>query len=352
MNVERAFSRVREGVDALPVPDAGLIAARGRRRRARRLIVAGLAVIAVIVGGYSVWGSPAAIAPDPAASVSPSPGFTPPTANRAYNGRIPYGFLVHEENSTEPPGNMGASAGPCDGQPVQSWGVSRDVGEKADRVTILQSLFVYADEAAARQVMAEMRRRQVRTCLGFPDARVLKNDTPRWGDEAIGQTVALPADGANEHTGAPVRMVVLRVGRAVAQLSGYPEIPEIDQDAQAIVKRLCLYSAAGCVPPAGQPQPLRTLANGGEAWVAALAFYYEDDANARPGVSIAAAAERGYAASIVPVACDQGAHEALGLPSPTGRERYVAVYFRSREEAESLQPARGVFSVRTWCVPG
>lgn len=344
MSVEQAFSRARENVEAIvTTPDAEKIVAQGRRRRSQRMVVAGLAVVAAIVGGYALVQPREARIPDPATS----PTWTPPAGNRV-EGKILPGFLVHEEKADEPQINPHVVDGPCLGRPVQSAGIPHSIGEGMNETRIVQELYVYADEAAAKQVMQTVRQRQVRGCMGFPDARVLKTDSPKWADETLGQTVALPADGAGEHTGEPVRMVVLRVGKAVATFSGYPEIPEIDQDAQAMAKRLCIFSSSGCVPPAGQPQQIRTLTNGGEVWAAALDAYPNGDAKARPGAAVAAAAEQGFNASLVPVECDQGAGEAWTVNG--FHASYVAVYFKTREEAESLHPARGVFKVRTWCV--
>src|SRR5258706_15420679 len=124
--------------------------------------------------------------------------------------------------------------------------------------------------------MAHLRDNMV-PCSGFDGATVLQApNNPGWGDEAAAVKIAKPADGAGEHTGATVRFVVVRVGTAIAHVDGYPEVPAIDDDARALVGRLCLYDP-DCKPNPGLPAPLATLTEGGEAWAAVLSTYRATD---------------------------------------------------------------------------
>jgi hypothetical protein len=240
----------------------------------------------------------------------------------------------------------------CFGEPAMRRGGLQFVGPPATRVDIMQSLYVYPDESTAKSIMRNVRQ-HLQSCSGFPDAKVLKKAaSPAWGDEAATITFALPADGAGEHTGDPVRYDVVRVGRAIVEVWGYPEIPQIDQDAQAIVGRLCYYDVS-CTPKAGRPAALPKLTNGGEAWVAVLAVIKPTDPEPLPGESIAAAAELGYHATVVPTECDDGANSALGLSGSDNR--YTAVYFASQADAQAFAAALPalqvkVLQVHTYCV--
>lgn len=325
--VDLAFHALRARVvDAVSTPPATEIIARGRRRRTTQTALAGTAVAAVLAAGLVVTRGPQP-QPDPN-TPSPSATWVAPTGSRtAAKPQIPSGFLLHDNAKY---GHIGQLEGltRCYGQPTVSGGSSRAVGEQANQVNISQEVRVYPDVNTAKQVYSQLRA-DLRGCFGFPDAKVLETPTDRpWGDEAVTGSVALPADGANEHTGAPVGMVVVRVGAAVATFWGYPQIPDIDNDARAIVRRLCLYNPE-CRPQAGLPQPLGELREGGHAWAAVIDEFTTDDVTATPGVAMAAAAELGYHPAIVPAECDGG----------TPGRSAVTVYLTNRADAERFAAA-------------
>ncbi|MET7395815.1 hypothetical protein ABZS66_20205 [Dactylosporangium sp. NPDC005572] len=350
--VDEAFGALRTGIGpavAAP-PSVERIAGRARRRRARRVALAAVAVFAVLAGGYAVAGSQLA---GPPPDLPPGASETPPKVDgdRTQAAKIPAGFLPHEREAEGAIDNFDYSKD-CFGEPVMRRSALRFVGAQADRTAITENLYVYAEENTARSVMTGLRQR-LQACTGFPDAAVLQPQaSPAWGDEAATITLAKPADGAGEHTGARVRYDVVRVGPAIFEITGYPEVAQIDQDAQDVARRLCYYDAR-CVPAIGRPAALTDLTNGGEAWAAVLAVFRPGEPEGLPGESIAAAAELGYRAALIPAQCDDGAAAALGLTG-TGN-RYTAVYFASREAAQALQDALPdlrvtVVKVRTYCV--
>jgi hypothetical protein len=272
-----------------------------------------------------------------------------PSGDRTQANKIPDGFLLHEREMTDPIDDF-QFAPECFGEPVMRRSGRHSLGPTD--VGVIQSLFVYVDENTAKSVIANVRNK-LATCSGFGGAPVLDPPaSPAWGDEAATITLAKPADGAGEHTGAPVRYDVVRKGRAIVEVWGYPEVARIDQDAQAIAGRLCYYDA-DCEQRAGLPAALSELTNGREAWVAAVGVLKVTDRPQLPGETIAAAAEVGYHAAVVPTACDEGADGALGL---TGLGNYyTAVYFASQADAERFAAALPalpvkVFQVRTYCI--
>jgi hypothetical protein len=325
--VDLAFHAMRARVvDAVSTPPATEIVTRGRRRRTTRTALAGAAVAAVLTAGLVLSRGPQP-QPDPN-TPSPSATWVAPTGSRTpAKPQIPSGFLLHDNAKYGHPGQLDGPAR-CYGQPAMSGSSSRTVGEQADQVNISQELRVYPDVHAAEQVYMQLRA-DLQGCLGFPDATVLDPPTDRhWGDEAVTGSVALPADGANGHTSAPVRMVVVRVGTAVATFSGYPQTPDIDNDARAIIGRLCLYNPE-CHPQTGLPQPLRELREGGHAWAAVIDEFTTDDTTATPGTAMAAAAELGYHPAIVPADCDGG----------TPHHSTVTIYLTNHADAERLAAA-------------
>jgi hypothetical protein len=331
--IDSAFEALRTTVvDAVRPPAAEEIVARGRRRRTVRVVAAAVAVVAVIASGAFLTGSPKAL-PHPAASPTVRPG---PTGARSAMASIPRGFLVKEETAAER-GDGDVQSGSCQGAPALSAGTRQENG----RTSYFQDLYVYADEQAARAAFRRTRA-DLAGCFGFPDARVKTAQTaPTWGDEAAAITLKLPADGANEYTGAPLRLVAVRVGTALATFWGYPEVPGIDRDARTIVSRLCYYDPS-CQPPADSPRPV-TVHAGDTVWSAVLDEYQADDDAARPGLSVAAAAEHGYHPDIVRAECDGG----------TAGQLRVVLYFAGRTDAErftKLVPA-SVTEVRIGCDP-
>jgi hypothetical protein len=344
--LDELFQRLHRRVAAAATPiHATQIIARGQRRRRATLALSAVGIMAMIALGYAAIGWPGATPPPPAGSTS-LPSATPevPSGSRIdVSDTIPVGFLLHETAGGERGG--GRINERCFGHPTAYAGVPHDVGEGAARVTVHHELYVYDDPAAARAVLHELQA-DLAGCLGFPQPEVLSNERPDWGDEALAVTIAWPADGAGEHAGQPLRMVALRVGKALAVFSGGPGQAEVDADARAVVPRLCLYDP-DCRPSADLPASLTTLPDGGSAWVAVLHIIQGDDSTAPPGVAIAAAAELGYHATLVPVACDQGAAPALQLSDPDAH--YVAVYFDSQKDATAL--AAALPALQVWTLP-
>ncbi|WP_238011861.1 hypothetical protein KZZ52_13570 [Dactylosporangium sp. AC04546] len=350
--VDEAFGALRTGIEpavAAP-PSVERIAGRARRRRAVRVGLAGVAVLAVLAGGYAATGSRVA---GPPPDLPPGASATPPKVDgdRTQAAKIPAGFLPREREAQGAIDDFDYNRD-CFGEPVMRRSAQRFVGAQADQTVITENLYVYAEENTARSVMTGLRQR-LRACSGFPDAAVLQPQaSPAWGDEAATITLAKPADGAGEHTGARVRYDVVRAGPAIFEIMGYPEIAQIDQDAQGVAGRLCYYDAV-CVPAVGRPVALPKLTNGGEAWAAVLAVFRPGEPEGLPGESIAAAAELGYRAALVPGGCDDGAAVPLGLTD--SGSRYTVVYFASRADAQALLDALPhlpgtVVKVRTYCL--
>ncbi|MEV0564087.1 hypothetical protein [Dactylosporangium sp. NPDC050588] len=348
--VDDAFSKLRQHVDAAAVaPPAARIATLGRRRRAGRGAVAGLTVLAVLTGGWSVLHDPdrptAPILPAVSASVPAAPT---PTGNRPE--RVPPGFLVGEAGGVGDTGNAGAeqaidnhdyNAG-CLGTPVARRSLALFFGKEAQRVQATQSLYVYADEDAAKAVMRDLRPR-MRQCSGFGDAEVLQPvASPPLGAEALTVTVALPRDGAGEHTGEPYRFVVVRVGTAIAVLDGLGADRWETLLTQELVGRMCPYKAT-CAPPPSTVRAVKPV-NGGEAWAVVA------DVEGGPVTEKAGDLGRlGYRASVVPTGCDVGSAAVLGgLPATS----YTVVYFATEQDARSVAGPLGlpVVKVRTYCL--
>ncbi len=334
---------------AVTGPSANDIMAVGRRRKITRIAVAGGATVVAIAAAFVLVG-PTRVALQP---VDPT---APPSTSVLSGARmdpatiIPTGFFLHESSADERVDD-GQVYEPCFGRPRLVASVARYVGEGQSLTRVIHDLYVYPDELTARRAFAALRL-ALQVCVGFDGSTQLDADRPALGDEAASVTIAIPADGAGEHTGEPLTSVAVRVGTAVAVFSSFPGYAEIKKDAGDFVARLCLYDP-DCQPRPGLPEPLTALHNGGDAWAAVLGTYV-DDGTAQPGVAVAAAAELGYHPRLVPIACDEGADQ---VPGATDRDaRYVAVYFRSRSDAEAFVaalPARGVrvIPVRTLCVP-
>ena len=336
--VEQAFGALRARVDAAAVaPPAERIAARGRRRRAGHVVLAGVTVLAVLAGGWAIARDPDRdAAPNPPA-VSPSVPATPtPVGTRPAS--IPPGFLAGETGAEEAFGEH-EYVRECFGQPVARR-VMREVdGQQAQQRHLGQALYVYADENAAKAVMRDLRP-QLQRCSGFEDAAVLKPvSSPALGSEALSITVAMPRDGASEHAGEPYRYLVVRVGSAVAEFTGLVRDPEPIDRAAALIPRMCVFSA-GCPPKYAAPV---TPSNGADLWAAVVGVH--ETGTQRPAKD-ERAGELGYRAVVVPLACDVDAAAALGA-AVTG-DSYTVVYFGSRQDAETL--GLPVVRVRTYCL--
>lgn len=269
------------------------------------------------------------------------------------------------EDRGGPGGGGSGQVPPCFGRPLADYGIGRFVDERSDRPIVRHQLFIYSDVATSASVFAGVKEKadDLGDCIGHTDVRATSVGYPSYGAEAVAATIPIPADGAGEHTGEPLAFLVFRVGSAIMLMEASPGAGPADTerrgeaamkaDAQAWLARLCLYDPE-CGPRPGLPAPVTQLRNGGTAWAAALGVFKESDSNARPGAWVASAAELGYRAGIVPVACDVGAGQALGV---TGEEaRHVAVYFGSRADAQAFAAALPnvdvrILNVTTFCVP-
>ncbi|MFF5229119.1 hypothetical protein [Dactylosporangium sp. NPDC000521] len=339
--VEDAFRKLQQHVDAAAaVPPVARIATLGRRRRAGHVVVAGLTVLAVLTGGWSVLRDPGRRAAPGVPAVSASVPATPtPTGNRPE--RVPPGFLVGEAGAAQPIDDHDYNTG-CFGSPVARRSVALFFGEAAQRVQVTQSLYVYPDDDAAKAVMRDLRA-LMRQCSGFGDAEVLQPvASPPLGSEALTVTVALPRDGAGEHTGEPYRLVVVRVGTAIAALDGLGADRWETFLAPELVGRMCPYKPA-CAPPSQTVRATKPV-NGGEAWAVVAGV------EGRPVTEKAGDLGRlGYRASVVPTGCDVGSAAALGdLPATS----YTVVYFGSEQDARTVAGPLGlqVVKVRTYCL--
>ncbi|MET7426710.1 hypothetical protein [Dactylosporangium sp. NPDC005555] len=339
--VERAFENLRGRVmDTAVVPPAELIEARGRRRRAGHVALAGFAVLAVIAGGVAVAGRPGT-SPSP---VAVSPSVPPPAPAGSRSERLPPGILSPESQAAEG-GDDHAYSQECFGQPVARRAMSQDIGEREQRVRLGEALYVYRDEATAKAVMRDLRPK-LRQCTGFPDEKVLQPaGSPEFGDEAASITVAWPLDGAGEHAGEPFRLLVVRVGTAIVTFDGLVTAPGQDARMTTMIARMCVFRSA-CPPRYAQPA---APVAGGEAWAVAVGVDAFAGQRPAPHETAGDLAVDGYLARVVPLACDVGAAAALGAPPG---DDYSVVYFGSERDAKALADPSGlkVVKVRTYCV--
>ncbi|MEV4515242.1 hypothetical protein AB0K00_40585 [Dactylosporangium sp. NPDC049525] len=345
--VDQAFRALRARVDTAAVaPPAERIEARGRRRRAGHVALAGLTVLAVLAGGWAIARPPDRdAAPNPPA-VSPTAPAAPtatPTGTRP--DRIPPGFLAGEARAEQVIDEHTFQV-ECFGQPVARRAMTEFDGEQAQRRQLSQALYVYRDENAAKAVMRDLRPRLQR-CSGFEGASVLAPaSSPALGAEALSITVALPRDGAGEQTGQPFRFLVVRVGSAIAEFDGIVRTPETLDRPGAMIPRMCVFGS-GCPPAYAAPVP--PPANGGEVWAAVVGVHETGTQRPPRDETAGELAVLGYRAVVVPLACDVGAAAALGVAAEGNS--YTVVYFASRQDASSLEQKYGLTAVRvrTYC---
>jgi hypothetical protein len=266
--------------------------------------------------------------------------------------KIPLGFMYENSDGSDGAGGL---VPPCLAQPVAHYGISRHVDDRVDRPIVRHNLYVYPNVAMATQAFAEAVADvgALLTCHGWAGAQPISTARPPYGAEAVMVTFPLPLDGAGEHAGEPVPILVFRVGASIIQLDASPGAgppdterrgqAELEKDARVMEARMCLYDPE-CGPRAGLPPQLTDLRNGGAVWAAVLGVIH-DDAGARPGAWVARAAELGYRAGIVSVTCDTGAAEALGIADPDAK--YTAVYFSNRSEADAFAAALPDIDIRT-----
>ncbi|GAB3855451.1 hypothetical protein [Dactylosporangium cerinum] len=258
--------------------------------------------------------------------------------------KVPPGFLAGESTADEVIDDHDYQAD-CLGQPVARRVMSEFDGEREQRRHLTQALYVYRDEDAAKAVMRDLKPKLQR-CSGFEGASVLKPvSTPALGSEALSITIALPLDGAGEHAGEPFRFLVVRVGSAVAVFDGIARTPETVDRSTALIPRMCVFGS-GCPPK--YATPVTPTVNGAEAW-AAVVGVQETGVREKTAEKAGDLARLGYRAVVVPVSCDVGAVEALGVPAEkAAHTTYSVVYFGSRQDAETL--GLQVVQVRTYCL--
>ena len=344
-NLDIAFRALERHVDAVAFqPAVDEIITRGRRRKTTRVVIAGVVVLAALVAsGYAVASPNAAPRPgeDPTAvpsATSPAPWMGSKAVRLDPSRNVPGGLLFYDKDNG-PSELVTGAINPCWGKPISSQGEG-------------SQLHVYPDESTARQTLDAVNGR-IAACFGFPDAKVTSTDHPAIGDGAVAGVAPKPADGAGEHTGEPLRMVVVRVGSALATFYGYPpKTPSaVDADAKAVVGRLCVFDPR-CRPRAGLPAPRTVPRDGDPVWAAVLQVADPADVWAPLGPAIAAAGQLGYHAGIVSLDCDEGARAALGTPEKNAQ--YAVVYFDELADAEAFAaalpgPAVRMIPVRTHC---
>jgi hypothetical protein len=335
--LDEQFGFLRNNVTMLvPVPPAEEIVARGRRRRqTARVVVVSLAVVLAVGAGYSVLRPlrPVAV-PNPPAGGSPSIAVVPYTptegSTRARAGEtIPAGFLPAEGRTVVERKGIGRQ---CPGgvDPASDFDVKasqslRDA--QGGQVTLL----VYPTAALASRAFNEYEA-EVQRCDSVTEALGFGGESMR---------VTWPP---------PRTEIVVRNGAALLLVGG-DDAGAVDRVFAGLLDRLCHF-ASDCRPRGGRPGALASLEAGGEAWAVVLAT----DSSGDPAVlgrAVAAAANMGFRASVASVDCDEGARSALGLPD--GTQKYVAVYFASRADADAfadnaIQRPIGTIQVRTYCI--
>ena len=191
------------------------IVSRVGRRAAIRLASARCASLALIVVALLAAGcGHPVVQPTAPSATDPLPTGTRQPADLA----IPVGFMLHELEADERVDTFDIDAS-CFGEPSARSAVARNLidGENLNRV--VQELYLYADEATARQVFVRLATSELQRCVGYPHAERIGVDAPPLGDESVAVTVALPSDGAGEHAGEPLTSMAVRVGRAIAVFS-------------------------------------------------------------------------------------------------------------------------------------
>lgn len=336
-DLDTRFASLRERVAAVTVaPDAGVLVRRGRRRQIERATLACLAALALIAAGLAV-GRPESHAEPVGPPPTTAPAWQQPKAERlAVWPTLIDGYRLHRD--TDASGGTGGATG---------WAAHARTVDSVDLyptglpgTTAYGELAVFDDEAGAHAAYRAIAADPM-TARGFPGAKVYRHDAPRLGDEALAVTAPLPADGAGEYTGQPLRVVAVRVGVAVILYYGYPDAQFVDDMVRLAAGWLCPYSPR-CGPGSGLPKPLTRLVDGGSAW--AVAVELEQTADTPYGSAVAALGELGYRASVVGLDCDEGARSVYPTSGP--QARYVVAYFASYEEAARLLPDLTGFSVR------
>jgi hypothetical protein len=400
--VARALAHVYRVTMATTVtPDVSVIAARARRRRTNH-VLGGIAVlvavsVAVVLSGplrqsqsLPPVGPPFASGP-PTAPPSPQVSTLPeplephgPDTRVEASSIIASGFLdgvlvapaSGPWDVPEPESRVGGLDPTCAGSPTDQLVVS-GAAQTADGARVSTSLYLYESKVVARAVFAELAPR-LHACMGYPDGLDVSFEEWSYGDESRLVTFGKPADGAGEFTGAAIRMVAVRLGRAIEVLNTGPthtstgplmaaSVPVLRSVVEEQLPRLCLYADAGCPRAPGLPAPVEGLSRGDIAWVVAFGQYEPGDPDARPGHGVVAAVAIGYRPAIVQIGCDRrvpGAVASIGRPAgpawnpveiPT---RYLALYFAEPSQAEavaallrSVDPTAGISYVMTACLP-
>lgn len=336
-DLDTRFETLRERVAAVTVaPDASVLVRRGRRRQVERAALACLLALALIAAGLTV-GRPESHAEPVGPPPTTAPPWQQPKAERlAVWPTLIDGYRLHHTTEasvgTNGPTWWAANARTVDSVDLYPSGLPT--------ATAYGELAVFGDEAGAhaayRTIAADPMAAQ-----GFPQAKVYRHDAPHLGDEALAVTAPMPADGAGEYTGQPLRVVAVRVGVAVVMYYGYPDAQFVDDTVRLATGWLCPYSPR-CQPGPALPKPLTRLTDGGTAW--AVAVELEQTADAPYGSATAALGELGYRASVVGLDCDEGSRAVYPTSGP--QARYVVVYFASYDEAARLLPDLTGFAVR------
>lgn len=336
--IDARFDALHGSVAAgVSMPSADEIVARGRRRRRNvHAAVSGLAVLAVVIGGYAVLGPlrPNGT-PQPPVGPTPAESYTPPAgATRApLGGMIPPGFLPLEGETSV----AARPSGPCPGG--SAFTTNGEIAASVSGADL--SLFVYSTSTKASIAYGEYKTNAARCATGKPKAPAMGALT--FGAQAMQVIFGDPPNVTRVE-------VAVRYGRALLLVRG----KEMNTTTRAgdLERRLCVF-ATDCAARDGRPAALPALTVGEKAWAAVLAIDTVADAPSLGG-KVAAASEMGYRTSVASVDCDQGARQALGLAAGSPH-RYVAVYFADRADADtfvaksSLAPLV-VIPVKTYCL--
>jgi hypothetical protein len=323
-DLDTRFDTLRRRVAAVTVtPEAAGVIRRGQRRRTGRLAAVCLLALALVAAGLAL-GRPPVHRDLPGGPPTTAPWDEPEAKRFDLRPHLVDGYLLH--------GNPDAT-GTSD--PSPPWAVGATY---TDAVSIMRpghvangDLAVFADEAAARAVFRTIARNPL-AAEGFPDVKAYRNEQPAIGDEAVAATGPLPADGAGEYTGQPLRVVGVRVGTAVLLFYGWT----------------CAFTFR-CQPLTGLPAPLTTLTEGGTAWAVPVQVRQTDT---EPyAAALMRMAALGYRVRAVSLACDVGARAALSENAP--QATYLVVYFTTEADAATVARAVGgdthPVRVRTHC---
>lgn len=376
--VQRMFARIQQSAASTTVvPDLDEVIARASRRgRTRAVVAATITAVATVVAlATAVFlDQPGGDRSLPASPTPPPGGERVDPSSYIYSGFLETSLLPVKPEGA--PSEFRYRDIPlCSRQAFDALAIARS---RSDGAHFVISLYLFADEEAARAVMAELGP-ELLGCHYLVHAGLVPSQWPAFGDESAGVTYRVAPDGAGELAarGAVAHHVAVRVGRAIEVFDASPTLLPNDAagrldllewtstDVIAVVAdsipRLCLYSSACASAPSGLPTPLTSLTPQGQAWLLELfpyvpRYFVQSEAAGRV---IAHAGELGYRPMIVTPGCDHRLDSSLEHGDE--RARYLALYFADRAQAEAAaaefrKESEGtgmtlrIYEVRTLCV--